>query len=205
MTINPDTIFPLIIPSSYHEGTTWQLPHINFLDNSVALTWVIIDSSESMVYLTQEEYQELNDGQINWQQVAFENLRNSIADDENFYTQVKMSDDKQRIIFIAFMHSDGIGSSRVLLAYELEQAFPDGYYLAFPDRSCGLVVAKNIKASELIEAKKIVKACYKGATIPMSIALHSAKDFALPEEWIAPIDLNFSEILLKEITKLRPV
>jgi hypothetical protein len=41
------------------------------------------------------------------------------------------------------MNSDGIGSSRVVLSNELVKAFPNGYYLAFPDRSCGLVITKD--------------------------------------------------------------
>ncbi len=103
------------------------------------------------------------------------------------------------------MNSDGIGSSRLLLSNELTKGFPNGYYLAFPDRSCGLVIAKDISEKELKEIKDLVKGMYKGATTAMSGQLHPVSDFTLPAQWTQPIDTEFSNILSNEILKLKPV
>lgn len=204
MKIRLDNVFPLIVPASYN-SKAWSLPHYKLPHSSFILTWVTFGSGASMNYLTQEQYQNLTSSNEGWQQVSFENLRRSIGDNENFFTQYKMSSDGHRLIFLAFMNGDGIGSSRILLADELRKAFPHEYYLAFPDRSCGLVVAKDITDKELNETRKLVKSIYKGATTPMSGELHQANDVLLPADWTQPVDPEFSGLLSNEISKLRPV
>ncbi len=133
MTISLDNIFPLIVPANYYVKGAWELPHYPFPNQSFILTWVTFGSPITMIYLTQEQYQELNNKHDGWQQKSFENLRLSIADNENFFSQYKMTTDGQQFLWLCFMNGDGIGSSRILLSKELTKAFPDGYYLAFPD------------------------------------------------------------------------
>lgn len=205
MTISLANIYPLIVPANYYVKGTWELPHYTLPNQSFILTWVIFDSAATMNYLTQEQYQELNNSYDGWQQKALENLRVSIADNENFFTQYKIAADGQHLLWLCFMNSDGIGSSRLLLSTELTKAFPNGYYLAFPDRSCGLVIAKDISDTELKEIKNMVKGMYDSATTFMSGQLHPASDFELPEQWTRPIDTEFSNMLTNEIIKLRPV
>ena len=205
MTINFENIYPLIVPSNYYVKGTWELPHYGFPNQSFILTWVIFGSGGTMNYLTQGQYQTLINSNDSWQQKSIENLRSSIADNENFFTQYKMAVGGQQLLWLCFMNSDGIGSSRILLSIELTKAFPNGYYLAFPGRSCGLVIAKDISDTELKEIKDMVKGMYKGATTAMSGQLHPASDFELPERWTQPIDTEFSNVLTNEIFKLRPV
>jgi hypothetical protein len=202
MTINPDNIFPLIVPANYYVKDTWQLPHYSLPNKSFILTWVSFGSNNSFSYLTENQIQYLTSNHQNWQQKTFENLRHSINDKENFYTQFKKNE-KGQLIFIAFNHSDGIGSSRILLSHELKKSFPNGYLVAFPDRSCGLVIAKDINDKELTETKSLVKNMYKNATTAMSVQMHSISDFDLPEKWIEPIDKAFSQVLTNEVLKLR--
>jgi hypothetical protein len=202
MTISLDNIFPLIVPTNYYVKGVWELPHYSLPNQSFILTWVVFGSVGSMIYLTQEQYQELNNKYNGWQQKSFENLRKSIAVNENFFSQFKTDEGGKQLLWICFMNSDGIGSSRILLSNELTKAFPNGYYVAFPDRSCGLVIANEIGDKDLKEIKDIIKSMYKGATTAMYEHLHSSSDFVLPESWTQPIDLEFSEILTTEILKL---
>jgi hypothetical protein len=203
MTINLSDIFPLIVPANYYIKGTWELPHYSLPNPSFILTWVIFDSQTSMTYLTPEQYQYLNNNYKDWQQVAIENLRHSINANENFFTQFKMSHDGEKLIFIAFMNADGIGSGRILLSNELSKAFPNGYYLALPDRSCGLVIAKDINVQDFEETKKMIAGMYQNASTAMSDQIHPISDFALPEEWTLPINIPFSQLLISEIEKLR--
>jgi hypothetical protein len=205
MTISFDNIFPLIVPAGYYAKGTWDLPHYNFPNQSFILTWVTFGTSTTMSYLTQGQFQDLTNKHECWQQNSFENLRRSIGDHENFFTQFKMSNDGQRLIFLSFMNGDGIGSSRILLSDELTKTFPNGYYLAFPDRSCGLVISKDITDKELAETKTMIKGMFQNATTSMSGQLHLASDFSLPERWTQPIDTEFSVVLTNEILKLRSV
>jgi hypothetical protein len=203
MTINLSDIFPLIVPANYYIKGTWELPHYSLPNQSFILTWVIFGSQASMTYLTQEQHQYLNYNHKGWQQIAIENLRHSINSNENFFTQFKTSSKREQIIFIAFMNADGIGSSRILLSNELSKAFPNGYYLAFPDRSCGLVIAKDINVKDFEETKKLIAGMYQSATTAMSEQIHSISDFTLPAEWTVPVDIPFSQVLINEIEKLR--
>jgi hypothetical protein len=205
MTINLDNIYPLIVPASYYIKGTWDLPLQTFPNQSFILTWVTFGSSSTMNYLTQEQYQELNNKHDGWQQKSFENLRLSIADNENFFSQFKMSADGRQLLWLCFMNGDGIGSSRILLSAELTKAFPNGYYLAIPDRSCGLVIAKDISDNELKEIKDMIKGMLKAATTSMSGLLHPPGHFELPEQWTQPIDKEYSNLLTNEIFKLRPL
>jgi len=205
MTISPNNIYPLIVPANYYVKGTWELPHHPFSNQSFILTWVRFGSAAAMNYLTQEQYQELNNTHDGWQQKSFENLRMSIGDNENFFSQFKMGADGKQLLWLCFMNRDGIGSSRILLSTEFTNAFPNGYYVAFPDRSCGLVIATDIGSKDLKEITDMVKGMYKGATTPMSEHLHSPSKFILQESWTQPIDKGFSDILTNEIVKLSAV
>jgi hypothetical protein len=204
MNIISDNIYPLIVPADYYSQNVWDLPHYPLSLKSLILTWVKFDSDFSMVYLSRKEYQELIKDDNNWQRKSFENLRLLIGENENFFTNYKISDDQQYLSWICFMNSDGIGSSRVLLAKELSKAFPNGYYISLPDRSCGLIISKDVNKEELNEIETMIKQMQKGATISISNILHPNKDFDLPEDWTNPIDNEFSEILVNGILKIMP-
>ncbi len=155
-----------------------------------------------MSYIKRSDYETLQSNYPGWQQKAFENLRHSMTDSENFFTQYKINNSRQ-LIYITFMHQDGIGSSRILLREELAPAFPEGYQIAFPDRSCALIISNNATKSELKEIRKMVFGMYKKCTTPISGDLFTPDQFTLPPSWIKPIDDDWSNTLSNEIIKLR--
>lgn len=61
--------------------------------------------------------------------------------------------------------------------------FPEGYLLALPDRSCGMVISKSMKLPELGEVKAMVARMYESATTPMSRRLYEPEELAVPAEW----------------------
>jgi len=201
--MNTANIFPLIVPDSYYQKGGWELPHQSLPNKQYLLTWVFFDTGNAMTYIKRENFDELNQNYVGWQRQAFENLRNSITDQENFFTHQNQTEDQTGIKFLVFLHSDGIGSSRVLLNYELSKAFPEGYYIALPDRSCGLVIPKTLSNKHLTEIKELVGSMYKDATIPMSEELYSPESFSIPKDWLAPIDKDFSNTLVDEINKVK--
>ena len=200
--MNLDYLYPLIVPRSYVTESVWDLPHHPFPHDDFILTWVLFDADDAMIYLTREDYEYMDAQYPCWQQTAMENMRHSLGESENIYTQFKLSADSRNIISLAFMHQDGIGSSRVLLADELRRAFPTGYALALPDRSCGLIVPQDVTAEELAGVRALVETMYEDATTPMSGALHTPADFALPAAWTQPADPAFSRVLVEEIQVL---
>ena len=151
-----------------------------------------------MIYLTEANFAELNKNFGDWQQQSFENLRN---EGDYFHTHTKRRHNTDHVIFISFLNNDGIGSSRVLLNIELSKGFAKGYYLALPDRSCGLIISKDITNKELEEIKTQVNEMYKNATIPMSGEIHDPLQFTLPNSWTNPIDKAFSDQIVDAIPK----
>lgn len=185
-------IFPIIVPRSYYREGAWELPHQQFYNKEFILTWVFFTGPGAMTYLTKEQFLLLSESNKGWQQKAFENLRHSITNNENFFTHHATGSDGKTIRFFAFVHSDGIGSSRILLSHELSNIFPNGYQIALPDRSVGVVVPNGLSAQDLIEVRQMISDMYKKATTPMSNQLYNAEWFSLPTNWLTPIDNDFS-------------
>ena len=100
MTISLDNIFPLIVPASYYAKGTWDLPHYNLPTESFILTWVIFGSAATMSYLTRDQYQDLTNKHDDWQQKSFENLRHSIAENENFFLNLKWAQVDNCFLFL---------------------------------------------------------------------------------------------------------
>jgi len=195
--MNIENLFPLIVPSTY-VSTSWNLPHEKLPISEFVLTWVEFEGSSPMTYLTESEFVELNNNFKNWQQQSFENLKN---EGDYFHTHTKFRGNTDHVIYISFLNEDGIGSSRILLSTELSKGFTKGYYLALPDRSCGLIISKDITDKELEETKLHVDKMYKNATIPMSGNIYDPMQFALPNDWTQPIDKAFSDQIIDIIPK----
>jgi len=201
--MNLEYLFPLIVPNDYYSRlATWDLPHYRLPNSDFGLAWVFFEAEAAMTYLTRSEYEELESRQPNWQQRAFENLRKSASDEEEFHTHFRMSNDEQRLLFIVFMNGDGIGSSRVLLSVELAAAFPQGYAVAFPDRSCGLAIANDITDDELLETLQLIGNMYEGATTAMARQILAPSEVAVPSQWVQPIDSKLSQSLVEAVLKL---
>jgi hypothetical protein len=195
-------LYPLIVPSTYASDPTWDLPYHPLPHKNFILTWVSFEADEVMTYLTRAEHQNLEATQPGWQGVAVDNLRYSLTDSESLYTHAKVSDDARRVVFLAFMHQDGLGSSRLLLTLEWSNSFPNGYYLALPDRSCGLLIPYGVPATELADIQQLVESMYDGATVPMSDQLYMSADFALPAAWTTPLATQSSQAVLEAIAQL---
>jgi hypothetical protein len=197
--MNVDTLYPLIVPSSYLDGGVWKLPHHTFPNSEYMLTWVFFSTESSMSYITEDDYFTLNTNHKDWQQVSFENLRNSLGKSKHFYTNFRAADDGQSLSFIIFSNEDGIGSSRILLSHELSKGFPEGYCVAMPDRSFGIVISKKISKADSTILQDIIEKYYGCTGTAMSTDLMPPTDFVLPQNWLAPIDTGLSDWMVDEI------
>ncbi|HEV2478895.1 MAG TPA: hypothetical protein VGS79_04500 [Puia sp.] len=194
-------LYPLIVPKSYYVKGVWDLPHHAFPAEEFILTWVFCKkASGSMGYLTREQYEALEKDKPRWQQTAFENLRGKTGESSKFFTHYKLSEDESRIIFLAFTNEDGVGSSRVLCSHELSRAFPQGYSIAFPDRSCGFVIPNGLRPDELADVRKMLNKTLRGASVPMSDELFQPDRFVLPQSWLKPMDLGHANNVIKKIS-----
>ena len=190
------TIYPLIVPASYFDYPTWNLPHVQFPNKDFILTWVFFHTEYSMTYMKQEEFEQLNRDYPNWQQQAFENLRYST---DHFFTDFRFNEETKRPSFILFSNNDGIGSSRILLSYELARGFPEGYDIAMPDRAFGIALSKSISSGELSVLKGIIDEYYGCTGTAMSKEIFPSRDFSLSDDWTGPIDAILSDWMINEI------
>jgi hypothetical protein len=101
---------------------------------------------------------------VNLYDLAMENMRESDAGET--WTH-ETADEWDCLVWVAMMHDDGLGSSRLLCREELEAAFPMGYEVALPDRSCGMVISASATAVQRREFAALVQRCFEGATTPM--------------------------------------
>jgi hypothetical protein len=89
-----------------------------------------------------------------------------------------------------------------LLSKELEKLFPEGYFVAMPDRSCGVAISKDATQSELSEIKLLLKNIYTEATTPISSELFDSNDFELINNWTSPIDIDYSNKITNQVKAL---
>lgn len=172
---------PLIVPAAYYEAGGWDLPHIALPNQEFILTWVE-DRGDAITYLTRAAFDELNASTIDWQRQALDNVRQSHYFHRHYGGMTETQPD-----WLAFLNDeDVISSSKVLLQFELSRVFPKGYYIAIPDRACGIVVASHCSEESLSEVRQMIERMYAGATTPMSPKLYPAADFQLPTSWSDP-------------------
>jgi len=194
-----DKIYPLIVPSGYYNKNVWDLPHHLFPNTNYILIWVFFGSERTMTYITKEVFAVLNHEHNNWQQRSFENLRNSLTEEENFYSRYRESEFDHSLSFLIFSNNDGIGSSRILFSHELEKAFPKGYMVGMPDRSCGLVISKAMNPADRNILEEIIDEYHGCSGTAMTKSIMPPNDFALPKDWIHPIDNELSAWMIEGI------
>jgi len=170
-------LFPIIVPRSYFTHGNWPGPHRLLRHPELAVTWVELSGATSMTYLTFERCRELEAGGTPVHAQAMANLR---AASEQLYTHSKMAGDQ--LVFGVCMHDDGLGTSRLLLAPEIADEFPEGVLCGIPERSCGILAPAGISGAQRREAEDIVAECCDGGTTPMLPGLHPAHLFEFCEE-----------------------
>ena len=169
-----DHLFPIIVPRSYFSSGRWPGFHRRLRHEALAVTWVGLDAGGGMAYVNMEEHERIEAAGVDVHTQAMENLRHA---SEDLTTHLKA--EGERVLFRVMMHGDGLGSSRLLLLPEIAATFPDGAWLAIPERSCGLLVPKYLSDAERAQALEVVQGCYAGGGSAMLPGLHEAALFEL--------------------------
>ncbi len=169
-------LFPIIVPRSYFTHGSWPGPHRLLRHPELAVTWVELSGATTMTYLTFERSRELEAQGVVIHAQAMENLRDA---SEQLYTHSKMEGDE--LVFGVCMHEDGLGTSRLLLATEIADEFPDGVLCGIPERSCAILAPVGLAAAQRQDVEQMVAKCCDGGTTPMLPGLHPAHLFELSE------------------------
>jgi len=159
-----ENVVPIIVPRNYFEQGNWPGPYMNLRSEFLALTWTILFPDDVMVYVNQDHVAKWEHEKINWKEKALQNLlrisHNQLWTDEK-------RDSNGQLLWMVMMHSDGLGSSRLLLNKEIRKVIGEKYRVGLPDRSCAFVIPEYIEIDNLIEVTSMVQNIFEKATIPM--------------------------------------
>jgi hypothetical protein len=158
-----DRLFPVLCPAAFFERGDWPGPFDRLVTPELALTWAFDQPQETMLYLSHEHASYLNAQGVDYRIQAIANLRAN--SNPAWSHQKKVDGDLQ---WVALMHDDGFGPSRVLLSGTLGEAFPRGYLVAIPERSCGLVFPAALSGAALDEVRDIITGCFTEGTRPLT-------------------------------------
>jgi hypothetical protein len=169
-----------------------DFPHQQLLVPDYDLTWSILERDSRSVSL-QERLRQRSEcsrevtaamvttweaAGINWQQRAVINLK--VASRE-LWTHRKLRPDGS-LLMALMLHDDGFGSSRILLSGYLQRHFPDGYYVAIPDRRIGIVTPRNLSKIERQETQDLLQSYYDRASMPIGLQLLAPEDL-IPQHY----------------------
>lgn len=188
-------IYPLIIPSNYNESSD-LFPYDKLKTEDFVVTWVRY-KNESISYILQDEYDKLNQKHPNWKRQAVENLRNA-----EYFHKFEQKNEKGRVIWISFMNElDAISSSKILLYPELSKIFPEGYFVATPNRAVGFAISNSCSKEEFKKVENFVSEMFSMHGTPNSKKLYHSSDFLLSSDVIEPINIEYSTFIIQSIGK----
>jgi hypothetical protein len=167
--VNLEAVRPLIVPAEY---VTAGVPAVfdTLLSPNLVLTWVELPSDGAMVYVTPSRAAKWDRIRPGWRTAALDVMRRTDAGRP--WTHEKRRTDGA-LEWVAMMHDDGLGSSRLLFEPELQRTFPAGYLVALPDRSCGMAIAQD---ADLAEVRRMIARMHADATTPMIADVLEARE-----------------------------
>ncbi|PJZ53542.1 hypothetical protein [Leptospira adleri] len=176
-------VYPLIVPSEYFKTGAFPAPQHPLPDERLSLTWVLL-ADRSMSYVNPGMSEALRRSGFDLQIDSLRQLKERSTD--LIATHEKRRDDGS-LLWVAMMHDDGLGSSRLLLASQLNQLFPEGYGIALPERSCGMAFSSKLSVAEKDDVRGIVKKCFESSRMsPILPDLLEPDAITIPSEWTRP-------------------
>jgi hypothetical protein len=174
-----EDLLPVFVPISFFEYGNWPGPYEALQVPGLGLTWAVLQPEQTMRYVSHRVEAHWVGKRIPWRDIAVHNIqRHSI---EGVWTHEFRGEDGA-LFAVAMMHPDGLGPSRLLLRESLERLFPEGYVVALPEMSCGLVLSTRAADAERSKILGIVTDCFENGTRPLVPGLHEASKIELRPE-----------------------
>lgn len=168
-----ENVVPVIVPRTFFALENWPGPHANLRQETLGLTWAVLGQGRTMVYVNDERAALWASEGMDWRSRALANLAERSRND--LWTHER-TDENGKIVFVAMMQPDGLGSSRALLREPLELNVKAKYRVGLPDRSCCVLFPTSTSTVEDLTPAKIVANMYDRATTPL------CRDLLEPEE-----------------------
>jgi len=171
--IDTRNIAPVLVPSSFFALGNWPGPHVRLRAGEIGLAWAVMLPEETMHYVSfsMAEYWDANN--VDWKLLAHGYLQNNTSEELGTHA---FRPSHGELYALAFMQSDGIGPSRLLLRDQLLARFPGGYKVAVPEMSCGIAFSVGLEEDELGNIQRVIERCYQGGTRPLAPSIYSPED-----------------------------
>src|SRR2546423_3143764 len=117
---------PVLIPSPILAHGKWVGPYHYFPELPVSLTWAYLRPHGTLLYLSQNVAESLDQHAADWRRKAREALTRDFGLKPWTHVFPGASGAPEAV---ALMHDDGLGPSRLLCAHELGAQFPGGFTL----------------------------------------------------------------------------
>jgi hypothetical protein len=158
-------VLPVFIPASFVEIAEWPGPYTILRAPGVALVWAIPLPGDTLRYVLHEKQRQWEAQGIDWKARALQNLRELSG--EPLGTGALFRENGETWL-ISLMYPDGLGPSRLLLAAELEQLFPQGYRVALPECDRAFAFARDLDPEDSDTVENLVERSYSGSGRPLS-------------------------------------
>lgn len=166
-----DNLLPVVIPTEIVTHSLWPGTFRRWSD-ILAVTWAHFREPNTTTYLTKSEAQELEASRIPFAQHAMTNLWQRSR--ERIWTHIK--EEAGETHFVALLHEDGLGPSRLLLRDGLRQAFPEGFRFCVPERTCAIVFSRQASPAALDSVRTVVRSCFQDGREPVSEKIFDEED-----------------------------
>jgi hypothetical protein len=166
-------IVPVIVPRTFFGAGNWPGPHVNLRHKALGLTWAVLADGQAMVYVNHERTKLWAQEGVDWRERALANLVDRSR--TSLWTHEK-TDDSGKIVFVAMMQADGLGSSRALLHRALRLNLKTEFRIGLPDRSSAVIFPKSITVVERSTPDQMIAAMYNGAATPLCRDILEAHD-----------------------------
>jgi hypothetical protein len=169
-----DDLMPVVIPTKIVIHPLWPGISTPWRD-VLSVTWAWFYKPNTTTYLTKSEARELTANHVSFAQIACDNLRRFSSN--RVWTHAK--EEAGRVQFLAMLHEDGLGPSRLLLREELRQMFPEGFRFCVPERTCAVVFSKWANPAALDAVRTVVCGCFGGGREPVSEHVFAEEDISI--------------------------
>lgn len=174
--LDVESVVPVFVPAGFLEGGQWPGPCMRLRAKDLAIVWAILRPHNTMIYVSTETSNFWESNGIHWREKSMENLERF---SENNLTTHHFSRPDGTACAVVMMHDDGIGPSRLLLNRNFEQIFPEGYSVAIPERSVGVVLRRDASDDERLKITELVEKCFKDGTAPVSPLMFDPDELAV--------------------------
>lgn len=157
--VDPASIRPVILPFALSSAfPSYKLPGAELYVLWVSSSPSAVAGYTNEIYINQQQASWLEEHGYSLPKLALLNIAQLTGD---AWDSHRNEEDDGTVTSLGFLHDDGYGPARLLFRQYYRDCFPDGYWVAIPNRNTALAFSKSLSAEELAGAQELVQSCYE--------------------------------------------